>query len=705
MDLTFCLTALAASLCVALALIAPFRSRQKAASWFFCAGMLVFAAESVLQAVSFKTASTAGVDYWQSLALVPASLLPGIWFCFSVTYSRGEYRAFFRKWGLLCLFASLLPVMLTISFRRELVHMLPCSETDPTLCLSFGLPGRVLNALLLLGTVLILMNLERTLRSAVGTVRWRIKFLLLGLAVIFGVMIYTRSQALLFSGHALEAGDLETAALLLGCLLMGIALFRGAFSNIDVYPSRVVLHASLTVLLAGSYLLAVGLLALAVSRLEDARSFQLQALLLLIGVVLLSIVLLSNKFRQRLQAFVGRHFKRPQHDFRGVWTLFTEGISGPQDPATLCASVAKLLSEIFSALSVTLWLADTQSGGLVLVASTSGSPQRRDNDSAGGSLRAGPIVERLQELTRPFDLDSSSGEWAKELREIGSGRFNQGGHRICVPLRTADRCHGVAILADRVSGTPYSVEDIDLLECIGVQVGASLLNLHLAAEMTAGREREALQTISAFFVHDLKNAASTLSLMLTNLPVHFDDPGFREDALRGIGSTVKRINRLIARAGALKHGLELKPAELDLNALLAEVVAQVDRDSGPEWVKDFQPVPSFTADREQLQSVAMNLLLNAADAVGKEGRVRIETSHRDGWAQIVVADNGCGMSREFVRESLFRPFRSTKKEGLGIGMFQSKIIVEAHHGRISVESELGEGTTFRVLLPLEGRPA
>ena len=270
-----------------------------------------------------------------------------------------------------------------------------------------------------------------------------------------------------------------------------------------------------------------------------------------------------------------------------------------------------------------------------------------------------------------------------------------------MPLRTNNRWLGAAILADRVNGVPYSVEEMDLLECIGGQVGASLLNLRLAAEMAAVKEFEAFQTVSTFFVHDLKNAVSTLSLMLTNLPVHFEDPDFREDALRGIDSTVKRINRLIARAGALKHGLELKPMELNLNALLTEAVEQVNGDSGPQWVKNLQPVPRFVADREQLQSVVMNLLLNAADAVGNNGLVRVETSHRDGWAQFIVADNGCGMSPEFVQESLFRPFRTTKKEGLGIGMFQSKMIIEAHNGKISVESELGSGTTFRVLLPLK----
>ena len=72
-------------------------------------------------------------------------------------------------------------------------------------------------------------------------------------------------------------------------------------------------------------------------------------------------------------------------------------------------------------------------------------------------------------------------------------------------------------------------------------------------------------------------------------------------------------------------------------------------------------------------------------------------------AMLSVADNGCGMSAAFLKDSLFRPFHSTKQKGLGIGMFQSKMVVEAHHGNIQVESEPGKGTTFRVLLPLRKR--
>jgi signal transduction histidine kinase len=217
-----------------------------------------------------------------------------------------------------------------------------------------------------------------------------------------------------------------------------------------------------------------------------------------------------------------------------------------------------------------------------------------------------------------------------------------------------------------------------------------------------GKEREAFQNISAFFVHDLKNTASTLNLMLQNLPVHFYDPAFRKDALQGISKSADRINQLIDRLSALRHKLELKPIECDLNQLVAEALETLNGVSEVELIKELSPLPKLLADREQLQSVIMNMLLNARDAVGSRGQVIVRTDQRDdGWAALSVADNGCGMSPEFLRDSLFRPFQTTKKKGLGIGMFQSKMIVEAHRGSIQVKSELGIGTTFRIMLPLK----
>jgi signal transduction histidine kinase len=202
-------------------------------------------------------------------------------------------------------------------------------------------------------------------------------------------------------------------------------------------------------------------------------------------------------------------------------------------------------------------------------------------------------------------------------------------------------------------------------------------------------------------VHDLKNTASTLNLMLQNLPVHFDNPAFREDALRGVGKTCDHINQLIGRLSQLRHDLQIKPVDSDLNDIIAPVLANWNGLGRVSLVKKLRPCPRLPLDPEQFLKVVTNLVINATEAVAPGGEVRVETGQDNGWAFLLVADNGCGMAPEFLSRALFRPFQTTKKNGFGIGMFQSKMIVEAHGGRIEVESELKKGTTFRILLPIQ----
>ena len=111
-------------------------------------------------------------------------------------------------------------------------------------------------------------------------------------------------------------------------------------------------------------------------------------------------------------------------------------------------------------------------------------------------------------------------------------------------------------------------------------------------------------------------------------------------------------------------------------------------------------VPPLSIDGEQMYKVIENLLINANDAVKQDGRISIATSSNENWAEIAVQDNGYGMSREFIEKSLFLPFQTTKKQGMGIGLYHCKTIIEAHGGRVEVESEEGKGTTFRVRLPV-----
>jgi putative PEP-CTERM system histidine kinase len=691
----------AAFCCAVLAPTAVIRKWRSFAAWSFAVGMVLFSLESVFAGLSLKEGPIEVVVFWQTLVLVTKSFLPGVWLAFSLTYSRANWGKILRETGALVVATFLIPLVLLPALRNPMVSVVAFEPPDQSWGIQFSEEAKVVNGLILVATVLILMNLERAFRATAGTMRWRIKFVIIGLAVIFAARIYTRSQALLFVGYNLALTNIETAALLVGCVLVASGYIRSGFAKADIYPSRTVLRTSITLILCGTYLFVVGVFAQIAAHFGGAPSFPLVAFVVLVGIAALAVLLLSDRVRQTIESFVSRHFKRPQHDFRRIWMRSTRSMSAVLDESNLCTISSRLISEVFSALAVSVWLLDKAEEQLRCAFSTVESKQNRSNhsvmDISAEELRSMGVWEQ----TKPFELEKSSKQWRESLGQIGTGIFPKGGNRIFVPLRAGDRWLGLVVLADRVNAVPYTQEEMDLLQCLGDHVAANLLNIRLIRESMERKELEAFQTMSTFFIHDLKNAASTLGLTLQNLPTHFDDPAFREDALRGMNAAADRINQMISRLSAFREELRPKPVETDLNLLVEETLQGLNGSPLNNVVTNFDTLPKILGDRGQLRSVIMNLVLNARDAAGTNGKILIETKKSRGAVTLSVSDNGCGMSSAFIKDSLFRPFQTTKKNGLGVGMFQSKMIVEAHRGTIRVKSQPGSGTTFEVILPVE----
>ena len=693
------LTALASALLgLAMAFLVLRNDRRSPAHYSFIAGVLLLVAEGIFNALSLGADTPQDLVIWQRWRLLATSFLPGVWLFFSLTYGRGNFREFLERWKF-ALLAAFLAVPALGIFGYPFSPDLAQSKSGYWV-LGLSSEGNALNLLFLVGVILILMNLERTFRAAVGTMRWRIKFMILGLGVLFIVRVYTSTETLLY--HAIDRSQqtVDCGVLLVSCLLIFRSLLREGHFDIDVYPSHSVLQNSLTVLLAGIYLVIIGLFAKVVTLVGGIQAFPIKAFLVLVALVALTILLLSDRVRLLTSRFVSRHFQRPIFDYRTVWRKFTEATASCVSQAELCQAAVKSVTDIFQALSVTIWLVDDKKEQLLFAASTFLS-EARAAGLAPGKNDLADIIAHLQKQHEPVDIDATREKWAGALRQCHPEEFHKGGNRVCVPMIVGDEFLGLMILGDRVGGVRFTWQDFDLLKCISEQIAAGLLNTRLSQKLLQAKELEAFQTMSAFFVHDMKNTANTLNLMLQNLPVHFDDPAFRADALRGVSKTVAHINRLIGRLGSIRSELQIKPVESDLNALVARALEGWEEVAGINLKKDLSPLPAFSFDPDQLHKVATNLIFNAREAVSAAGQVTITTSSKNGWAILAVSDTGCGMSQEFMDRQLFRAFQTTKKNGLGIGMFQSKMIVEAHKGRIEVESEPGKGTTFRVVLPLK----
>lgn len=682
-----------------LALGAAFRANRSVDRWAFALGMAALAAERICGGMTVSFAdSPQSVYRWQLWRLTAVSLLPGLWLTFSLTYARGNSMEFLRKWRVVVIAAAILPLLTVTVMRSELITASLLVEQSRTLIMRLGLSGSALHLVMLAGCVLILVNLEHTFRSAVGTVRWRVKFMLMGVGVVFLVRLFTASQSLLFLSLNPRLDILHSGALLVAVVLIVRSLLRTGRFSLDIHPSHSVLQGSVTIILVGVYLLLVGVLAKIVSYLGGDSSFAIKALVVLVLLVLLGIFLQSDRIRMYLGRFVSRHFQRPEHDYQTVWRKFTEGTASRVEPAEYSRAVVKLVAEIFQSLSVSIWVTGDRQEELTLGASTS-LGERQAREFQPSPAESSTILQWLRAHPEPADIEDEPAEWAAILRRCHPDEFHKGGTRICVPVMAGREVLAVILIGDRVSGTAFTMQDLDLLKSIGDQVSSGLLNVRLSQRLLQAREHEAFQTMATFFVHDLKNAASTLNLMLQNLPDHFDDPAFREDALRGMGKSVAHINHLISRLTQLRSELKIAPTESDLN----EVVLGVLGTFAPE--KDFQvetrlgALPRLPLDREQFGKVITNLVLNAREASQGPGRLILSTSEVGSWVCLEATDNGRGIPPEFLSRSLFRPFQTTKKNGLGIGMFQSKMIIEAHGGRITVESILGQGTTFRIFLP------
>ena len=236
------------------------------------------------------------------------------------------------------------------------------------------------------------------------------------------------------------------------------------------------------------------------------------------------------------------------------------------------------------------------------------------------------------------------------------------------------------------------------------QLSEAMAQVREAEEAVRRSDRlAALGQLSAGLAHELRNPLGTIkasSEML--LPRVSAENEVAREMAGFIASEVDRCNSLITRFLEFARPLGARLETADLAQILDRAVAQVEREApGVAIYKNYQPeIPPFPIDSELMERVFYNLALNAVQATAAGGAVTVKTRAAGGMAEVAVIDRGSGIGPQDI-DAIFNPFFTTKPQGTGLGLAIVSKIVDGHGGKITVESEPGKGSIFRVLLPME----
>lgn len=220
------------------------------------------------------------------------------------------------------------------------------------------------------------------------------------------------------------------------------------------------------------------------------------------------------------------------------------------------------------------------------------------------------------------------------------------------------------------------------------------------------RQFQSFVRLSAILTHDLKNAIEALSLTVANMERHFDNKEFRADAMKSVTGATDNLRALVARLSNpvdTLSGEHKRPQPVDLVPVLRRVISLIAEPATVTHEVEVQLPDSLLAlvDGERITKVAENLIINGLEAMNKSsGTLTIVASLTDeGKPFFSVSDTGEGMSARFIEERLFHPFATTKRRGVGLGLYTCREVVVANGGSIAVDSREGIGTTFTVVLP------
>ena len=553
-------------------------------------------------------------------------------------------------------------------------------------------------AVFLVLSILGLLFIEQIFRGTPVEQRWAIKFLCLGIGGAFAFDFYMYAEALLF--HVIDANVWSARGYVNALVvpMLAISAARNPHWTVDIVVSRQLIFHSVTLVGAGLYLLAMALAGYYIRVAGGDFGPVGQTVFLFSALVLLLVLMFSGELRARAKVFFNKHFFRSKYDYREEWLRITEALSGAPLDALLRERALSALAQVAESTGGVLY--QRQLHDYVVIATWNMAVPVGDT-----MAHDAPVIRFMAEKHWVINLDEYArtparyGELALPASLTGNPRT-----WAVVPLLHHGALFGFAVLGQPRAPLALNWEIRDMLLMTGRHIAGHLALLEANEALIEARQFEAFNRLSAYVVHDLKNLVAQLSLLVSNAARHRDNPAFMDDAIHTVANAAEKMNKLL---GQLRKGrMEAGDAKrVGVHALVQEAVGhRAVQTPAPVAVLE-GPDVLVLANPERLTAVLEHLIQNAQEATPAEGFVRVQVSTDGANVTIAISDSGCGMDKNFLREQLFKPFHTTKgNAGMGIGVYESREFVQAIGGRLEVVSTPGQGTTFRLHLPVYGQP-
>ncbi len=444
-----------------------------------------------------------------------------------------------------------------------------------------------------------------------------------------------------------------------------------------------------------------------------------------LGAILAAIVILVlfEPLRERAENYVSRVLLRERVDLERAVSRARARLVHVLQLGEMHEIVMAALEGSRRATGAALYLRDPGGSDFVLASSFGPAAPARVEAAA-----AGPFLERLEEGSSVLLEEVTRG--LAERRRSGQRREREADERVLaaaellgpfraglgLAIRGEDReLRGLLVLIDDRVRDAFSQEDVSLLEPLALQIGVVIENTKQYRRMQERDRLTVLGQMAAGLAHEIKNPLGAIKgaaqLLGDGQSAEHLDPSERE-FLGIILEEVERLDRVVGSVLDYARPSKGDVGSVDANAVVRGTLKLLssDREEVSDARMDLDPdLPRVRADAEQLRQVLINLIRNAAQAMGASGTVYVSTRAREErqplgrapntWIEIAVRDEGPGIAPQ-VMKNLFVPFVTTKDRGTGLGLAISQRVVAEMGGRIDVASRAGLGSTFTVLLPV-----